>query len=233
MGKYTIYFWPGAGYTTYPYEVIGNSEQEALRNAVIELKKRDIGNSFFMVANGKEQKEKISFFKQEFENMKKEDPEVDEDTFLTEYLNMIYMDLSEYNLENIYIKHTENLRIKEGWSKENTAECLALQPLFEFIENESWEIEQEDNSYRISQYSQAGEDYSFSIDKDIPEKFIKDICEYAENFDAEEHAEMYIGMRGTNGVPKSIRTLLDDADEIKEILMALAEQLQYNKCNFL
>ena len=50
------------------------------------------------------------------------------------------------------------------------------------------------------------------------EDFIRQFERYAEDFDAEEHAEMYINMRGKRGVPNcTIRELLNDAEEIKQL----------------
>ena len=51
----------------------------------------------------------------------------------------------------------------------------------------------------------------------------RDIAEYAAEFDADEHAEMWVDKRGQNGVPNSIRALIDDADAIQEMLDELAE----------
>lgn len=46
-----------------------------------------------------------------------------------------------------------------------------------------------------------------------------------EDFDADEHAAMWIESRGERGIPSSIRTLIDDADAIKEMLKELADKL--------
>ena len=50
---------------------------------------------------------------------------------------------------------------------------------------------------------------------------IEDLKNYCEEFDPEEHAEIFIEMRGQKGVPSSIRDLLDDAESIKEMLQEL------------
>lgn len=46
-----------------------------------------------------------------------------------------------------------------------------------------------------------------------------------EKDDAEDHAEMWIEGRGTNGVPESIKDLLEDAEWIKNILLEVADKL--------
>ena len=56
--------------------------------------------------------------------------------------------------------------------------------------------------------------------------FIKQFNEYAENFDIDDHAEMYIPMRGQNGVPDSISDLVEDAKWIKNTLMEVGSKLR-------
>ena len=55
---------------------------------------------------------------------------------------------------------------------------------------------------------------------------IKQFNEYAENFDIDDHAEMYIPMRGQNGVPDSISDLVEDAKWIKNTLMEVGSKLR-------
>ena len=65
----------------------------------------------------------------------------------------------------------------------------------------------------LETYSPEGEDVIISLIYDgTEEDFIRQFESYAENFDAEEHAETYINMRGKNGVPESIKDLLEDAE---------------------
>lgn len=56
--------------------------------------------------------------------------------------------------------------------------------------------------------------------------FIEAFQTLANDFNADEHAEMWIPHRGENGVPDDIRTLIDDAEGIKNKLLSVAEQLE-------
>lgn len=68
-------------------------------------------------------------------------------------------------------------------------------------------------------YSPAGEDIIITIWHDnTDEDFVDGFSDYVLDFDPDEHAEMYVDIRGTRGVPDSIRVLIDDADAIKEHL---------------
>ena len=42
----------------------------------------------------------------------------------------------------------------------------------------------------------------------------------------DEEVELYVNMRGQNGVPSTVRELLDDCQEAKDTLMKIAEKLQ-------
>lgn len=57
------------------------------------------------------------------------------------------------------------------------------------------------------------------------ENFPESVYEYARDFDADEHAEMWVRHRGEGGCPSSVRKLIDDADAIKEMLEELANRL--------
>lgn len=97
--------------------------------------------------------------------------------------------------------------------------------LFEKVEDLGWYVHFcDDNSIEFETYSPAGEDFIFSIEgRDI----VREVAEYAYDFDADEHASMWIDARErVSGVPKSIRTLIDDADEIQKMLDELADALR-------
>lgn len=75
--------------------------------------------------------------------------------------------------------------------------------------------------------SPAGEDFWFSVCCETPYELYKEVEEYANDFDAEEHASMWIEAkaRGKKGIP-SLRGLIDDADEIKKDLIKLSQQVK-------
>lgn len=86
-----------------------------------------------------------------------------------------------------------------------------------------WNVTINKDDVELSQFSPAGEDFYFTADK---KNFARSIREYAEGFDPDEHAEMWVNyMHIVKGVPQSIRTLINDADAIKEMLTELSEQI--------
>ena len=101
------------------------------------------------------------------------------------------------------------------------AEAEALDWTVEFSENG------DDRYVEFFQYSPAGEDFSicvfFNCIEDIPRK----VTEYYEDFDIDEHIEMWIEAKrnGVSGVP-STRKLVEDAKDIDEMLENLSDALR-------
>ena len=75
-------------------------------------------------------------------------------------------------------------------------------------------------------YSPAGEDVIITVwFNGTNSGFVDGFTNYAADFDPDEHAEMWVESRGKNGVPSSIRELINDADAINEMLESMAIKL--------
>lgn len=92
------------------------------------------------------------------------------------------------------------------------------------IENLDWTIYEDEEDIEFEKYSPLGEDFIFSIKNN--NNIVEQIIDYANNFDEYEHAKMYIDIRGQSGVPNSIKDLIEDAQEIKNMLLELANALK-------
>lgn len=93
--------------------------------------------------------------------------------------------------------------------------------IIEAAEKLDWTVrEYEDGTAEFSQYSPAGEDFSFTVNT---ENAAQEIYEYYDNFDVDDHIEMWVEAKqnGVAGVP-SIRRLVEDAEAISEMLKTLA-----------
>lgn len=101
-----------------------------------------------------------------------------------------------------------------------------MDALIDAAELLDWSVHIYDDCIELEKYSPAGEDFSFSIAGREETDVVKQVREYAYEFDPDEHAEMWVESRGKRGVPDSIRTLIDDADAIKEMLFELADALR-------
>ena len=101
---------------------------------------------------------------------------------------------------------------------------MKIEPKYEdVLESLDWRVVGKDlKTVDIENWSPAGENIVITLKTDdLPGSAME---EY-ENFDADEHAEMWIENRGKRGIPSSIRTLIDDADAIEGMLKELADRL--------
>ena len=75
-------------------------------------------------------------------------------------------------------------------------------------------------------YTPLGEDFIFCIWYDgSDENFYDEFYRYYDVFDPDEHCAMWVPLRGTNGVPDSIRDLVNDAEDIDEFLKNVTDDL--------
>lgn len=84
-----------------------------------------------------------------------------------------------------------------------------------------------DKFYReIEFHSPLGEDVVMTIWYDgTGENFIESFTEYAKDFDVDDHVKDLVPMMGKQGVPNSIEALVNDAKDIKTILLKTSEHL--------
>lgn len=114
---------------------------------------------------------------------------------------------------------------------DNNAETLLGEELTNILDSNDisvYSAEQTENGMSIGLefYSDLGEDVIVDIDCKDKDDFVKKFGEYAQDFDVNEHAEMWIEGRGTNGVPESIADLLEDAQSIKNFLEQVSDELE-------
>lgn len=106
---------------------------------------------------------------------------------------------------------------------------MTVNELLDKAEELGWCIHESDTEWEFIQNSPAGEDFSFDIsasDVHNAGDMVREIRSYANGFDAEEHAKMWIEAQGkVSGVP-DIKTLVKDADAIKLMLSKLASAME-------
>ena len=109
-----------------------------------------------------------------------------------------------------------------------------IDDLLDKAEELGWCVRESDTEWEFIQNSPAGEDFSFDIsasDVRNADDMVREIRSYANSFDAEEHAKMWIEAQGrVSGVP-DLKTLVKDADAIKEMLDELAAAVANDEDN--
>lgn len=107
-------------------------------------------------------------------------------------------------------------------------EIKKIEKVLEKFEFEISSNEKQDDDFVIEfgQYTPLGEDWYVCLFYDGSyNNFKEKLTEYAENFDIDEEAEIWIENRGKNGTPNSIKDLVEDAEWKKEKLQELSESL--------
>lgn len=113
--------------------------------------------------------------------------------------------------------------------------------IIDVVENNNFyidKVQKQNNDYyvEINQYTPAGEDWWETIWFDgTDDGFIKAVRERYRDFDVYDEAEIWIDYRGKNGVPSSIRELIEDAEWKAIKLGELADgldELELYKDNF-
>ena len=111
---------------------------------------------------------------------------------------------------------------------------MTLEQIEKICDKQGFWVNKDDNMFgngkpgwEIGQMSSCGEDWFETLEADDVDTFIASLERRIDNWDSEEEAMPYIEMRGQNGVPSSIRDLLDDADwkeeQLKDLLDAIKE----------
>jgi len=103
-----------------------------------------------------------------------------------------------------------------------------MERIVEVLDNENVKYDIYDNSAIIEFWTDtAGQDIPVELDYDgTPEDLVNKFSEYANNYDVDEEVQVYVGMLGKNGVPNTVRELIDDCQETKDTLMELARKFR-------
>lgn len=88
------------------------------------------------------------------------------------------------------------------------------------------EVYYNNNSYQVEleNYSPAGENLIMDLNlegdtiEEIFDSFRENLKEYRDNYDVDEHVDLWAGSRGKNGVPSSYIILVHDAEAIGDML---------------
>lgn len=115
-------------------------------------------------------------------------------------------------------------KAKEELEEKERQEQL-VKALIEKAEELGWVVHRDEEGIEFEQASPAGEDFCFYVR--FP-NIVREVREYYEGFDPEEHVEMWVEAKRNSGNPNrnsipSVRTLVKDADEIDEMLQTLAD----------
>lgn len=95
----------------------------------------------------------------------------------------------------------------------------------EIFENYGWSAkeykgeDEHEGEIEIENWSPAGEDLIETLEYDgTDDSLLNSLKQMRDNFDEDEHVKMWVqSMDSVSGVPQSIRALVEDAEQIKEM----------------
>lgn len=99
----------------------------------------------------------------------------------------------------------------------------------DICEQLGWNVIEYDKEIELAQYSPAGEDFSIILvcEQNDTKEIISELKDYYESFEPEEHVIEWIDAKknGVRGIP-DLRTLLDDAEQIDDMILELVAALE-------
>lgn len=103
-----------------------------------------------------------------------------------------------------------------------------IKKFIELAEDNEWsvEYEEEDNILELSKYSPNGQDFFVRIKAgETLEDIAENLYDYAENYDADYEAYLWIGEdgHGKNGAPYRIKDIVTDMEECQAFIYELSE----------
>ena len=125
-----------------------------------------------------------------------------------------YADLT-YAMQNAVVKEIINF---DTLLLESTDEEL-LKADLEYL---GWSLETHDDYWCLETWSPLGEDLVIEANGDA-KAFIDEIKAVCDNYEADEHARLWISNRDGNGVPQSVKDLVEDAEKIEKMYEQLKE----------
>lgn len=102
-----------------------------------------------------------------------------------------------------------------------------MEDIIKILENNNWNVRVSERALIIEQCSDLGEDLVEEIEYTTKKDFIENFERIVKNFDVDEHVELWVPMRGKNGVPDvSIRELQKDAEEIERLYKTTLKEIK-------
>lgn len=94
-------------------------------------------------------------------------------------------------------------------------------------ESLGWEVVEEctESITKFQKNSPAGSQIVFWVISNNSNDFVAGVKAYAESFDVDDYVAFRVDKRGTDGVPSTVRAMVEDAEAIKAMLLDLANAL--------
>lgn len=103
----------------------------------------------------------------------------------------------------------------------------AIEQIKEVLEDQGVRYSIGEKDVQVEFWTSSGQDIPVIFAYDgTPGNLVDTFREYAENYDVDSEVESYIGMRGQNGIPSTVREILEDCEEAKAKLMEISGAME-------
>lgn len=97
-----------------------------------------------------------------------------------------------------------------------------IEELIQIAEDNGWNVDIDGKDYTLAQYSNAGQDFFFTITADTAEELITDLSDYIEGYNPFEEALLWIrDGHGVNGAPYDAEDVYNDMKDCKKMMQEL------------
>ncbi len=103
----------------------------------------------------------------------------------------------------------------------NYAEQLKIEQLIKIAEDNGWKVHI-DEDYTFNQYSDAGQDFFFTLTANTADELIRELAVYIEYYNPFEEAMIWIkDGHGVNGAPYEPEDIYNDMKDCKQMMQEL------------
>lgn len=100
-----------------------------------------------------------------------------------------------------------------------------IEQITQIAESLGWKIEVDESDITFSRHTTAGQDFSFSVNKN--KNITDEVLDYYEGYDPSEEAILWCDNsgHGKNGAPHHLKDIIADMEEAKAMVKSLQEAI--------
>lgn len=101
-----------------------------------------------------------------------------------------------------------------------------IEQIIQIAESLGWSVDVDENGITFSQYTTAGQDFSFCIDKN--KDIAEEVYDYYEGYDPSEEAILWCDSsgHGKRGAPYHLKDIIADMEEVEAMILKLYETIK-------
>ena len=99
-----------------------------------------------------------------------------------------------------------------------------IEELIQIAENNGWNVDIDEKDYTFAQYSNAGQDFFFTLSANTADELITELSDYIEGYNPFDEALLWIrDGHGVNGAPYDADDVFNDMKDCKRMMQELLD----------